>query len=144
MGYYILYGFLWVGGLLPLRILYFFSDIYFYLIYYLLKYRRRVVRANLQHAFPEKDLSERLKNDITGICVIFLWKCTRCGICRMNKYAEGVSLRILKWFGGISIRVKVLSGYWGITAIGNGCLPIAFGCPGNSTSLPYINLCIMR
>ena len=40
MGYYILYGFLWVGGLLPLRILYFFSDIYFYLIYYLLKYRR--------------------------------------------------------------------------------------------------------
>ncbi len=24
MGYYILYGFLWVGGLLPLRILYFF------------------------------------------------------------------------------------------------------------------------
>ena len=27
MGYYILYGFLWVGGLLPLRILYFFSDI---------------------------------------------------------------------------------------------------------------------
>ena len=37
MGYYILYGFLWVGGLLPLRILYFFSDIYFYLIYYMLK-----------------------------------------------------------------------------------------------------------
>ena len=61
MGYYILYGFLWVGGLLPLRILYFFSDIYFYLIYYLLKYRRRVVRANLQHAFPEKDLSEIIK-----------------------------------------------------------------------------------
>ena len=38
MGYYILYGFLWVGGLLPLRILYFFSDIYFYLIYYLFFY----------------------------------------------------------------------------------------------------------
>ena len=98
MGYYILYGFLWVGGLLPLRILYFFSDIYFYLIYYLLKYRRRVVRANLQHAFPEKDLSEIIKIEkryYRHLCDFFV-KCTRCGICRMNKYAEGVSLRILK------------------------------------------------
>ena len=98
MGYYILYGFLLGGWAVASEDLVFFSDIYFYLIYYLLKYRRRVVRANLQHAFPEKDLSEIIKIEkryYRHLCD-FLWKCTRCGICRMNKYAEGVSLRILK------------------------------------------------
>ena len=146
MGYYILYGFLWVGGLLPLRILYFFSDIYFYLIYYLLKYRRRVVRANLQHAFPEKDLSEIIKIEkryYRHLCDFFvemykMWHMSDEQIRRRCKFTNPEVIR--RYFD----QGKSVMGYWGITAIGNGCLPIAFGCPGNSTSLPYINLCIMR
>lgn len=52
------YGFLWCFSWLPLRILYIFSDINYFLLYYILRYRRRVVRKNLQNAFPEKTLTE--------------------------------------------------------------------------------------
>ena len=39
---------------LPLSVLYLFSDIVFPLIYYIIRYRRRLVRENLCSAFPEK------------------------------------------------------------------------------------------
>lgn len=55
---YILYGFIRVYSLLPLRVLYFFSDGYYYLLYYIIRYRRNVVRVNLKKSFPEKDILE--------------------------------------------------------------------------------------
>jgi len=55
---YFIYGLTWLCSLLPLRILYFFSDLYYYLFYYVFRYRRQVVRTNLRNAFPEKDLAE--------------------------------------------------------------------------------------
>lgn len=55
---YILYGFVWCFSLLPLRVLYLFADILYYLFYYIIRYRRKVVRMNLRNAFPEKDEAE--------------------------------------------------------------------------------------
>jgi lauroyl/myristoyl acyltransferase len=40
---------------LPLRVLYFFSDLMFVLLYRLLGYRREVVGDNLRRSFPELD-----------------------------------------------------------------------------------------
>lgn len=57
--YYIVYGFLWLISLLPLRILYILSDGFYGLAFYVLKYRRDVVMSNLLIAFPEKTESER-------------------------------------------------------------------------------------
>lgn len=54
----VLYGLLWGYSWLPLRVLYFFSDLYYLILYYLVKYRRKVVRTNLVHAFPEKSFPE--------------------------------------------------------------------------------------
>jgi Kdo2-lipid IVA lauroyltransferase/acyltransferase len=45
-------------SLLPLRILYIFSDAIYFLVYYLIRYRRRIVRSNLQTSFPEKGFKE--------------------------------------------------------------------------------------
>jgi len=45
---------------MPLSVLFFFSDITFFLSYHLVKYRRNVVEANLKKAFPNKS-SEELK-----------------------------------------------------------------------------------
>ena len=42
-------------SLLPLRLLYCISDIGFVLMYYVVGYRRRIVRQNICSAFPEKD-----------------------------------------------------------------------------------------
>lgn len=45
-------------SLLPLRVLYVFSDLLFLLIYFVVRYRRHLVRRNLCDSFPEKSLAE--------------------------------------------------------------------------------------
>lgn len=45
-------------SLLPFRLLYLFSDLMYYLLYYLFKYRRAVVQKNLKESFPEKSNKE--------------------------------------------------------------------------------------
>jgi KDO2-lipid IV(A) lauroyltransferase len=57
--YYLLRGFLWLLSLLPLRVLYFFSDCIYGLVYYVFKYRRDIVMQNLSIAFPEKTEKEK-------------------------------------------------------------------------------------
>jgi Kdo2-lipid IVA lauroyltransferase/acyltransferase len=48
-------------ALLPLRILYFFSDCLYPVIYYVIGYRKKVVLNNLRNAFPEKSEQEIIK-----------------------------------------------------------------------------------
>lgn len=55
---YIAAFFLYLLSLLPLRILYLFSDVLYLFLFYGIKYRRHVVLKNLQNSFPEKDLDE--------------------------------------------------------------------------------------
>lgn len=59
--YYVVYGFLWLLSLLPLRVLYLFSDAVYGILYYIFGYRRQVVLQNLAIAFPEKTEAERKK-----------------------------------------------------------------------------------
>lgn len=56
--YYIVYALWYLLSLLPLGFLYFVSDLLFFPIYYLARYRRKIVRKNLTGSFPEKDLKE--------------------------------------------------------------------------------------
>jgi len=58
LGYYIFYCVNWVITLLPLRVLYIFSDFAFLLLYYFPSYRRKVVAENLKNSFPEKSDAE--------------------------------------------------------------------------------------
>jgi Kdo2-lipid IVA lauroyltransferase/acyltransferase len=59
--FYLFYGINWVITLLPLRVLYFFSDLLFIFLYYFPSYRRKVVATNLKNAFPGKTADELLK-----------------------------------------------------------------------------------
>jgi Kdo2-lipid IVA lauroyltransferase/acyltransferase len=59
IAFYLFYGINWIITLLPLRILYVFSDLLFFLLYYFPSYRRKVVANNLKNSFPEKSESER-------------------------------------------------------------------------------------
>ncbi len=45
----------------PYRVLYFFSDLIFPILYYIARYRRKVVRKNLVNSFPEKSEKEIIK-----------------------------------------------------------------------------------
>jgi len=48
-------------ALLPFRALFFISDIFYFIIYYIIGYRKKLVRRNLNNAFPDKTPEEILK-----------------------------------------------------------------------------------
>jgi KDO2-lipid IV(A) lauroyltransferase len=57
--YYIIYGVLYTFSLLPLKVLYLFSDTAYVLLYHIFGYRKAVVRKNLDIAFPDKTPAEK-------------------------------------------------------------------------------------
>lgn len=54
----VVYAFFYMLSLLPMWVLYRLADVGYLLIYYVLKYRRGIVRQNLVSSFPEKTSSE--------------------------------------------------------------------------------------
>jgi Kdo2-lipid IVA lauroyltransferase/acyltransferase len=58
--YYLVFVPLYLMSLLPMRVLYLFSDACYGLIFYVFKYRRKVVLDNLRQAFPQKTEKERM------------------------------------------------------------------------------------
>ncbi|MDR1056649.1 MAG: lysophospholipid acyltransferase family protein [Prevotellaceae bacterium] len=58
IGYYIAVAYLWSISIMPMWVLYIYSDILYYIVYYLIKYRKNVVVSNLQNSFPEKNAGE--------------------------------------------------------------------------------------
>lgn len=59
--YYIVFFIWYLLSLLPLRFLYFISDLLYYPLYYVIKYRRKVVQDNLIASFPEKNRDEIIR-----------------------------------------------------------------------------------
>lgn len=53
--------FLYLLSLLPFWVLYLLSDAVFIILFYVTKYRRKVVQENLRNAFPEKSDAERVQ-----------------------------------------------------------------------------------
>lgn len=58
MTYRLLYCTVWLLSLLPMRVHYVISDIMYPLVYYIVRYRRRIVRQNLMRSFPDKSPGE--------------------------------------------------------------------------------------
>lgn len=56
--FYIFYIFSWILTLLPLKILFIFSDILYFKAYYIFEYRKKIVFLNLKNSFPTKSETE--------------------------------------------------------------------------------------
>ena len=56
--YTVFYIFIWLLAWLPLRILYVFSDFFYLIIYYIVGYRKKIARKNIEKSFPEKSKKE--------------------------------------------------------------------------------------
>jgi len=56
--YGILYGWVKLHALLPMRVLYVFSEVLYFIVYRIGRYRLKVVRRNLSCSFPEKSTVE--------------------------------------------------------------------------------------
>ena len=71
----LIYPVLWLVSILPFRLLYLFSDFLYIMIYRIIGYRKKTVRANLSLAFPNMTASERLnieKKSYHHLCDMFL------------------------------------------------------------------------
>lgn len=71
----IIYAFLWLISILPWSIFYLLSDFVFFVMYRIVKYRKRVVTDNLKLAFPEKsyeEIKEIRKKYYRHMCDMFL------------------------------------------------------------------------
>ena len=58
ISYYLFYAANWVMTLLPLSVLYIFSDLLYMVFCYVIRYRKDVIRTNLKNSFPDKTEEE--------------------------------------------------------------------------------------
>ena len=73
--YIIVYPFIWIISKLNFTSIYLISDLLYYILYYIFQYRKKVVRKNLELAFPEKSKKERRrieKENFRNLTDIFL------------------------------------------------------------------------
>ena len=73
--YIISFPFLWLISKLPFKLFYWFSDGIYVLIYYIIGYRKKIVRHNILIALPNLSESERLKIEkkfYSHMCDMFL------------------------------------------------------------------------
>ena len=71
----IVYPFLWLISILPFRVFYGLSDVVYFLVYYIIGYRKKVVRENLAMALPHLNDEERLiieKKSYHHLCDMFM------------------------------------------------------------------------
>lgn len=61
--YYVLLCSVALISCIPFKILYFLSDILYYPVYFIFRYRRKVVRKNLTESFPDKSLKEIIRRE---------------------------------------------------------------------------------
>ncbi len=71
----LVYPALWFVSILPYRIFYLLSDFFFFLVYHVIGYRKKVVYDNLKLVFPKKDEKEilRIRKDFfKHMCDMFM------------------------------------------------------------------------
>lgn len=84
---------------LPLGVLYLLSDLAYPILYYIIRYRRRLVRENLRCSFPEKSPEEILrieKKFYRNLCDVFIeaFKCLNISDREMRRRVEVVNCQL--------------------------------------------------
>ena len=89
---WIVFGLIYPISILPLRVLYVFSDIIYFLVYYVFQYRKAVIYANLARSFPEKKYPEiqkiahRFYRYFTDIMMESVWLATASRKARIKRF----------------------------------------------------------
>ena len=79
----LIYPLLWVISRLPFRLIYIISDFIFFLLFYIIRYRKKVVLENLDLIFPENSAKENKtiqRNFYKHLCDMFLEMIKTLGI----------------------------------------------------------------
>lgn len=103
---------------LPLNVLYLLSDIAYPILYYIIRYRRKLVRANLRCSFPEKSEKEILsieKAFYRNLCDVFVeaFKCLSISDREMLERVEVVNSELPERIASEGKNVFMLLGHLG-------------------------------
>lgn len=103
---------------LPLGVLYLLSDIAYPIIYYIIRYRRRLVRENLTCSFPEKSQEEILRIEkafYRNLCDIFIeaFKCLNISDEEMRRRVEVQNCELPERIAAEGKNVFMLLGHLG-------------------------------
>ena len=58
ISYWLVYGLTYIISLLPFKAMYLLADLVYIVTYYIIRYRRKIVRKNIKTSFPEKSKEE--------------------------------------------------------------------------------------
>ncbi len=103
---------------LPLSFLYLLSDIAYPLLYYIIRYRRRLVRENLRYAFPEKSQQELVgieKAFYRNLCDVFIeaFKCLNITDEEMRRRVEILNTELPERLASEGKNIFMLLGHMG-------------------------------
>ena len=103
---------------LPLGVLYLISDLAYPILYYMVRYRRRLVRENLYRSFPEKNEKEILRIEKAyyhHLCDVFIesFKCLNISDEEMRQRVEIMNYELVERIAGEGKNVFMLLGHYG-------------------------------
>ena len=106
-----------VAGL-PLGVLYLLSDMAYLFIYYIIRYRRRLVRENLRCAFPEKGEREIVgieRKFYRNLCDVFIeaFKCLNITDLEMRRRVEILNCKLPERLAAEGKNIFMLLGHLG-------------------------------
>lgn len=103
---------------LPLEVLYLISNLAYYAVYYIIRYRRRLVRENLTCSFPEKSKEEIVRIEkafYRNLCDVFIesFKCLNISDKEMLRRVEVVNYELPERIAAEGKNVFMLMGHLG-------------------------------
>lgn len=125
--YWLVYSGMWIVAGLPFRFLYGVSNLCYYLVYYILRYRRGVVRRNIANSFPDMAFAQRLeveKKFYRYLCDYFFEDIKLMRISsdelqqRMTYENVDLFLEMIEKYGGIILVIPHYANYEWIIGMG--------------------------
>lgn len=113
----IAYPLLWFISILPFRIFYWISDIVYFIVYYIIRYRKKIVRENLKITLPHLNDKERLsieKKFYRHFCDLFMemTKTMTISVEEMEKRFKITNLELLKEYEEKEKSIMLLTSHY--------------------------------
>lgn len=108
--YYLVYIWFWLNSLLPFWLLYRVSDFFYFFLYHVAEYRKKVVRENLKNSFPEKTQTELREIERRYYHYLADYMMESMKMMRLTK--EGMLKRMK--FHGIDLYLRLMEEHGGI------------------------------
>lgn len=100
---------------IPFRVMYVLSDLLFYPVYYVVRYRRRIVRKNLTESFPDKSLEEvkSIEKKFYHFLIDLILESSKLATLSPEKFKKRVKFVNIELMNGMLSQGKTVAAYIG-------------------------------